>query len=214
MWKLSINNLLFFQTSAPGCREADGLPDHAGEQQHVKVLSNSSHAVSDQRSGGSALAGLPGKHPHCFTTHALAFPLCSSSSFSFGSTLIPFYLIRCLVIVLSLFLCVDHCSYPLAVLPKQKLFHLFSIRALLWSWISLPLALLVYFSLAFSPIVSFLSFTLCFMSPFCSWRASLCARPYVQTACPIDSSPRPLLYRHNQYCVPPVPRLPCIQTSQ
>lgn len=64
--------MLFFQTSAPGCREADGVPDHTGEQQHVKVLSHSSHPLSDQRSGRSALAGLPGKHPHCLTTPAPA----------------------------------------------------------------------------------------------------------------------------------------------
>lgn len=31
--------------------------------------------------------------------------------------------------------------------------------------------------------------------------------------CPIDLLPRPLVYQHNQYCVPPVSCLPCIQTS-
>lgn len=47
--------------SAPGGREADGVPDHTGELQHVAGLSHPSHPLSDQRSGWSALAGFPGK---------------------------------------------------------------------------------------------------------------------------------------------------------
>lgn len=52
---------LIFNFSAAGCREADGVPDGAGEQQLITVLSHPSHSFRDHHSGWSALAGRPGK---------------------------------------------------------------------------------------------------------------------------------------------------------
>ncbi|TDH00749.1 hypothetical protein EPR50_G00192050 [Perca flavescens] len=45
------------------------------------------------------------------------------------------------------------------------------------------------------------------------WQAFQTTRLQMHSVCPIDWLPRPLLYHHNQYCIPPVSRLPCIETS-
>ncbi len=164
---------MFFQTSAPGCRETDGVPDHAGEQQHVKVLSHPSHPLSDQRSGWSALAGLPGKHPHCFTTHAPPSPSFSSSSasFSFGSEtasislsllLSPSALSLFVFLLLTSFNLWYCCSSSTVLLEQYEHFTVYISSSLTfkpyWDHESLSHTLTsfvsVYFSLTFSPTAS------------------------------------------------------------
>lgn len=118
------NLFFFFQTSAPGCREADGVPDCAGEQQHVRVLSHSSHPLSDQRSGWSALAGLPGKHPHCFSTHPPAFPSSFSSSAFVCVVLFSFFMWR-------------YCKFKAVWTFDSSYKWQFCIWTILPSWVSL-----------------------------------------------------------------------------